>query len=212
MFNVQDIKNIFKEISRLMDSNKEFLCQLDGTLGDGDIGITMSKGFSAIKEASLKDKEQDIGSLVFSYGMIMAEKAPSTMGTLLASAFLKAGNQFKGKQQLSFNDFVIFIETMIQGIKERGKAQFGDKTILDSFIPALESLKNSAEKKENILQSIQKAHNSAEKGMKNTINLKSRKGRAARYLEDSIGKQDPGATVGALFFEGILQYVSKKEI
>lgn len=208
---VENVKDIFKEISLLIDDNKDFLCQLDGSLGDGDIGITLSKGFSAINTTSLEYKEQDIGTLLLSYGMVMAEKAPSTMGTLLASAFLKTGKQFKGQDQLTLNDFVTFLNTMAQGIKERGKAELGDKTVLDSLIPAWETLKVSAENKENFQQAFEKAYKSADEGMKNTINMKSRKGRAARYLDDSIGKQDPGATVGALFIKGILNYVTKNQ-
>ncbi|WHY00386.1 dihydroxyacetone kinase subunit DhaL [Neobacillus sp. DY30] len=211
MIYVEDVKDIFKEIRVLIDDHKDFLCQLDGSLGDGDIGITLSKGFAAIDTTSLEYGEKDIGTLLLSYGMVMGEKAPSTMGTLLASAFLKTGKQFKGQEHLTLNDLVTFLETMIQGIKDRGKAELGDKTVLDSLIPPWQTLKTSSENKESYQQAFEKAYKSADEGMKNTINMKSRKGRAARYLDDSIGKQDPGATVGALFIKGILNYVTKNQ-
>jgi len=212
LFVTEDIKKIFKGISILIDENKDFLCQLDGSLGDGDIGITLSKGFSEINKVSLTFKEADIGSLLVSYGMVMIEKAPSTMGTLLASSFLKAGKEFKGKEQFTLHELVRFLELMITGIKEKGKADLGDKTVLDSLIPAWLSLKNSLENEENIVSAFKNASLAADEGMENTINLKAKKGRAARYLDDSIGKQDPGATVGALFIKGIFNYVKTNEI
>src|SRR5689334_8160232 len=102
MFKYHDIKGMINEISLLMEENKKLLCELDGVLGDGDVGITMSRGFSSLVEFNNSDSiEDNIGILFKKYGLIFADKAPSTMGTLLASAFMKSGKSLEGKSELT---------------------------------------------------------------------------------------------------------------
>lgn len=137
---VDDVKGILSEISSLMDENKEYLCKLDSALGDGDIGLTMSKGFRAVREELPNITEKDIGLIMIKSAGVMGEKAPSTSGTLMASALLRAGKVSKGKSELTLEDLVELYKAMVTGIMERGKAKLGDKTILDSFIPAVEAL------------------------------------------------------------------------
>lgn len=208
MLKSKDITGMMNEIYTLLDSNKDYLCRLDGSLGDGDIGITMSKGFSSIVNFNKQNTEiDDIGLLMKNYGLILAENAPSTMGTLLASGFLHASKEANGKKQITQEEFISLIEDIIIGIQNRGKAELGDKTILDALIPAKDALKRSTENKDDILTIFENAYKAAHDGMLSTIDLQARRGRASRYLEKSQGKQDPGATVGMLMFEGFLNYI-----
>jgi dihydroxyacetone kinase-like protein len=204
---VEDFRRIFKEISKIMDENKDYLCKLDGALGDGDIGLTMSKGFKAINESLTDIAEANVGTLMMRSAAAMGENAPSTMGTLMASAFIRAAKASQGKQEITTDDLVTMTQAMVQGITDRGKAKVGDKTILDSMTPALEAMEVARNEGKSLQEVLLAAHEAAEQGAQKTIDMQSRLGRAGRYLERSIGHQDPGATVGALFFEGFTKYI-----
>ncbi|NMB28411.1 MAG: dihydroxyacetone kinase subunit L [Tissierellia bacterium] len=207
---IEDVKGIFKKISEIMNENKDYLISLDGAMGDGDLGITMSEGFGAIVEEMDNFKEEDIGNFIAKMGMTMANAAPSTLGTLLATAMMKGGRAIKGKSKLKLDDMVCFGEIAIDGMKAIGKAEIGDKTILDSLWPGIENLKENEDKDITIVKAYKEAYEAAEEGALNTKHMISKHGRAAYYGEDSIGKQDPGATAGALIFKGIYLYFEER--
>jgi dihydroxyacetone kinase-like protein len=202
-----DMKNILVQIGQLMDENKDFLCQLDGAIGDGDIGLTMSKGFRAVVDNFPEIKEESIDVLLMKSAMVMGEKVASTMGTLMATALIRGGKAVKGKTELTLADLAEMTKAMTDGLMERGKAKPGDKTILDSLIPAYEALAAASSDGKPLREAIHGAFAAAEEGALATKNMQSRHGRGARYLEKSIGHQDPGATVGALFFKGFHVYI-----
>ncbi|RBW68198.1 dihydroxyacetone kinase subunit DhaL [Bacillus taeanensis] len=205
---IDDIKNILSKISEIMDENKDYLCKLDGALGDGDIGLTMSKGFKAIKNHLPNVPEEDIGVLLMQSGLEMANAAASTMGTLVATALMRSGKISQGKTELTLEDLSTAVKAMVDGIRERGKAEVGDKTILDSLHPAYAAIENANKNGSSLEEAITEAYKAAEEGMTNTKQMQSQHGRAGRYLEKSIGHQDPGATVGALFFRGFSDYIN----
>jgi len=201
---VEDFKVIFKEIGKLMNKNKEYLCKLDGALGDGDIGVTMNTGFSNVNLVLEEEKYDDIGELLIKSGTVMSDKAPSTMGTLLAFGFLNAGKSLKGVKEVNISKLYELFTNIAEEIIKRGKAEVGDKTILDSLVPGANAIKTEINDSDNpsLTNAIASAYEEARKGMEETTNMKSNKGRASRYLEKSVGKQDPGATVAKLIFEG----------
>jgi dihydroxyacetone kinase-like protein len=204
--NVEDITNIFNQIGRIMDEHKDYLCRLDGALGDGDIGLTMSKGFKAINQSLSEISNENIGFIFMRSAATIGETVPSTMGTLLATALLRAGKVSQGKQELTVQDLLFVMQAMVQGISDRGKSKVGDKTILDSMVPAVQAIETAHLNGKSIKEALESACQAAEQGAKRTIDMQSRHGRAGRYLERSIGHQDPGATVGALFFKGFSDY------
>jgi dihydroxyacetone kinase-like protein len=204
----EDIIQILEEISKIMDEKKDELCKLDGALGDGDIGLTMSKGFKAIVSNIPHIPDEDIGGLFTKSALVMGEAAASTMGTLVSTALLRGGKVLTGKNELSNEDLIVFVEAMINGISDRGKAKVGDKTILDSLVPAAEAMVLANNNKTSLKELMNKAYEAAESGVENTVSMQSKHGRAGRYLERSIGLQDPGATVGALIFKGFVNYLN----
>jgi dihydroxyacetone kinase-like protein len=206
--NGNDVKNILKEISKIMDENKDYLCKLDGALGDGDIGLTMSKGFKAVIENLPNVPDDNIGVLLMNSAIVMGEAVASTIGTLMASALIRGGKVTQGKSELTIEDLLAMIKAMVRALMERGKAKAGDKTILDSMIPAMEAIEVARKEGKSLKETINNAFTAAENGAKLTIEMQSRHGRAGRYLERSIGLQDPGATVGALFFKGFSNYMN----
>jgi phosphoenolpyruvate---glycerone phosphotransferase subunit DhaL len=209
--NSQDIKDIFTEIRDEMIRNREYLCELDGVMGDGDLGITMSEGYSKIVEAIDSSSDSKAGKLVINAGTVMAGAVPSTMGTLMATAIMRAGKEVKDSEVINTDDFVKMGQSAIEGIKQRGKAAKGEKTILDSLIPAVEAIENSISEGGNIKEIISIAYSAALKGVESTKEMKSVHGRASWYGEQSIGKQDPGATACMLVFKGMLNWVEKKK-
>ncbi|ARK30132.1 dihydroxyacetone kinase subunit DhaL [Halalkalibacter krulwichiae] len=204
---IDDFKGIFTIISGLMDEKRDYLCQLDGALGDGDIGLTMSKGFRGIKKHLSDFQENDIGVLLMQSGLEMANNAASTMGTLVATALMRAGKVSQGKSECTIADISIAFNAMVEGIKDRGKAQVGDKTILDSLSPAAKAIEEANANGLTLKEAVSNASKAAEKGMSETVYMQSQHGRAGRYLEKSIGHQDPGATVGAYFVKGFEEYI-----
>lgn len=206
---VTHVKEIFKEIKKVIDENKDFLVRLDAAMGDGDLGITMATGFGAIVKELEKIDDPDVGNVIAKMGMIMANIAPSTMGTLMATAMMKAGKCVKGSTEIGLKEAVDMGFAAIEGIKQRGKSEVGDKTILDSLYPATIELEKAINEGLILSKAFKNALKAAEEGVENTKTMVSKHGRAAYYGERSIGNQDPGATVGMLVIKGICNYLNR---
>lgn len=194
---IEDLQCIFGALERVMADNFQLLTDLDAAAGDGDLGITMSKGFAAANKAAAQYAEEDAGRLLMLAGMAIAREAPSTLGTLLASGFMKGGKEVSGKQALALDDTTHLLEGFLKGIMERGKAQPGEKTIIDALLPALDALL-AASADWSIAQAWAIALQAAEVGLESTKHMKAIHGRAAYRGENSIGMVDPGATVGVM--------------
>lgn len=208
--NADDIKGIFKSIRDVVDLNKTYLVELDGAMGDGDLGITMSFGFNKIVE-SLDDLNiEDIGMLIMKAGMIMADEAPSTLGTLVATGMIRCGKVLKGKKEIGLEDIIASNNAALDGMMERGKSKRGNKTILDSLFPALDALDKSKDLGEDLKEVFNMAYEAAKLGAENTKHMKSVHGRAAFYGDKSIGNIDGGAVLGSYLYEGASNYLNKK--
>lgn len=206
---IEDVKKTFESIKEVILKNKDYLIELDSAMGDGDLGLTMSTGFTAIVDELPKISETDIGAAVMKLGMVMANAVPSTMGTLVATAIMRAGKVVKGSEEITLKEMIDMGDAAIEGIMQRGKSKRGEKTILDALFPGVEGLKSVYENNGDLKAAAKAAYDGAAKGAAETKNMKSIHGRAGWYAEKSIGHQDPGATVGMLLFEGINNYISK---
>lgn len=204
----KEIKQIFNALADLMSEKKEWLIELDGIMGDGDLGLTMSTGFIKASEGLKDFEEQDVGKLFAKAGMIFAQSVPSTMGTLMATGLMKGGKAIQGKQEVYLSDMAQMLNEFVEGIMARGKAKPGDKTIIDSLYPAVQALKSAAEEQKSLKEGLLLAYQAAVQGVEETKNMISKHGRAAYYQEKSLGKQDPGATVGMLFIKAFADYVA----
>lgn len=197
----KDIINILHRISAVVEEHKDFLVELDSKMGDGDLGLYMSSGFLKIKLIVKEMQDSEPSKILRKAGTILAEEAPSTMGTLLATAFLSAAKTVKGKKVLDSEDIVMMGKAACESIINRGGAKRGDKTILDSLIPAVEAMEQmSAEPLKNMIDS---AYNAAVEGEKDSRNLKAVHGRPAYFGDKTIGAQDGGATMGTYLFKGL---------
>lgn len=196
---LNEAKQILLSLSTVMSDNREYLIDLDSIMGDGDLGLTMDKIFSVAYEKMKDSDEVGLGKFFMKSGMEMAKAAPSTMGTLVGSAFMKAGKNLGDKTECNAEDLIEFYASLAQGIVERGKAQLGEKTIVDVLLPVSEDLRSNPPS--DIMTVMTKAYELSEKALEKTKEMVAQHGRAAYYQEKSRGHQDAGATVAVLMFD-----------
>ena len=187
-----------------LEAAKDTLIELDSAVGDGDLGITVARGCRALREG-LDENGLDVGRILMKAGMDFSNAAPSTMGALLGAAFMAAGKALQGQSELSLQDIARAVEAAEDRIREKGKAQPGDKTMLDALVPARVALEEAAEQEDDLVVAFQKARDAAEAGMLSTVNMKAAFGRARWLGERTIGHQDPGATMVVLMATSLAQ-------
>ncbi len=182
----------------LVAANKDYLTELDSAIGDADHGINMERGFQAVllKLPALAD--QDIGSICKAVGMTLVSTVGGASGPLYGTFFIQMGTACTGKLELTLPEWAAALEAGVEGVRRRGKAVPGDKTMLDSLIPAVIELEKAAEQNAEWGEALIRCEQAARQGMVDTIPLTARKGRASYLGERSAGHQDPGATSSQL--------------
>jgi len=178
----------------VLHDNRDYLTQLDSAIGDADHGINMDRGFQAVKEKIPTVANTDIGSLLKMVGMTLVSTVGGASGPLYGTAFLRAAMVTSNKNELYEADVVRMLEAALEGIKARGKADVGEKTMVDALVPAIAAMKEAEQQHVGMTKLLQRGSDAAEAGMKATIPLLATKGRASYLGERSIGHQDPGAT------------------
>ncbi|RKD32589.1 dihydroxyacetone kinase subunit L [Thermohalobacter berrensis] len=194
---------IIDNIATTIHENKEYLTELDAKIGDSDHGINMDKGFKMVQEKLHAVKDKDCGTILKTVAMTLVSTVGGASGPLYGTAFLKAASVVSDKKEINKDDIVKMFEEAIMGIKMRGKANKGDKTMLDALIPAYEELKKSIENNETIIEAFDKGQKAAYEGVEYTKKIAAKKGRASYLGERSIGHQDPGATSSYLMLKAI---------
>lgn len=199
----EDTVNIMRIVVNTIQENQQYFCDLDSVAGDGDFGTSLEKGFSEIKAKWNSLDKSNIGTFMRDCGMIIMEKCGGATGPIWGNAFLKASRYSKDKVSINIKELSEFFQSMVDGVKKVGKAELGDKTLLDSLIPFTNSLAKSAENGEHIEQAFSMALKKAEEGSKTTKTMVASKGRA-RYLgARSIGAYDPGARAVVVILSNI---------
>ncbi|VBB07760.1 dihydroxyacetone kinase subunit l [Lucifera butyrica] len=197
------MKDVLASIVAILEKEKAYLIELDGSMGDGDLGLTMHTGFLALYNEMDAIHETDMGKVFMKLGMKMNSVVPSTMGTLIATCFIKASAVAKGKTELELHDLAAMGQAAIQGVMERGKSKVGDKTMLDALYPAIEALDKAMNEDKPAADLCKAVYYAAVDGVEQTKKMQSVHGRAAYYNEKSIGKPDPGATAVMFIIKGI---------
>ncbi len=185
------VVHLLHTIADYMAEKRTYLIELDSTVGDGDLGITMEKGFKAAAALAASLEPCDPGTLLMKIGMEIAKVAPSTMGTLMGTGFMRGGKGVMGKANLRVPDVVNFFVAFYQGVTDRGKANLGDKTILDVLDPAVENMKSY--QGDDIIALLAVAKEGVEKGLEKELVMMSQHGKAAVFREKTIGMKDPGS-------------------
>lgn len=188
----------------VMKENKDYLTQLDSPIGDADHGINMDRGFRKVLEKLPSVADKDIGNILKTTGMTLISSVGGASGPLYGTFFMRGGMAADAKEELAGEDLAAILQAGLDGLVQRGRAQVGDKTMIDAWTPALKAFHDALAAGGNELLALQTSVNAAEQGMKDTIPLQARKGRASYLGERSIGHQDPGATSSYLMLKALL--------
>ncbi|TNM61774.1 dihydroxyacetone kinase family protein [Aliirhizobium smilacinae] len=206
-----DLIRLFDAWKQLFAEQREFLIALDGKVGDSDLGITMAKSFAAAADAVAAEGEAaGIAKLLRTAGATMARTAPSTMGTLTATGFLRASKAVETATSLGTPEMAAFWVAYHDGIAERGKAKVGDKTIVDVLDPVARTLEEQAADGVSLVSALAAAAAVAEDALEKTKTMVAQHGKAAAFQEKTIGLQDAGATVGALILRELSNFATTR--
>ena len=178
----------------VLKENREYLIELDSAIGDADHGANMDRGFTAVMSKMPDVTDKDIGTIAKTVGMTLLSTVGGAGGPLYGTFYLQIGMKSAGKMELSLEDWTLALEAAVDGIVMRGKAELGDKTMVDALTPAVNSLKESLNGNSPIGDALQSSADAAKQGMIETIPMVAKKGRASYLGERSAGHQDPGAT------------------
>jgi dihydroxyacetone kinase-like protein len=205
----EELVALFAYLRHLFAAERDALITLDGKLGDSDLGITMNKGFIAAHESVAANVADDLGGALNRAGLAFAKAAPSTMGTLTATGLMRGGKALPGHKSLGTAEFAQFWRAFRDGVAERGRAQLGDKTVLDVLDPIAVSLESSAAAGASLSAALTAASTAAAGALEATKAMKAQRGKAAAFQEGSIGVPDAGGTVAYLMIDGMRAYVTQ---
>ncbi|MBU3210582.1 dihydroxyacetone kinase subunit L [Clostridium algidicarnis] len=205
-----EIKELLIKLSEVMTKNKEYLTELDATIGDGDHGLNLHKGFTAMVDKIKDDTGEDIGDMLKKSGLALLSSVGGASGPLYGTAFMKASMKVQGKSEIDLKDFLEMLQAALDGVKLRGKAEIDDKTMVDAIEPALNQLRESLANYESPIDTLFKVKEAAYKGANHTMDIIAKKGRASYLGDRSLGHKDPGAVSSSLIFETIYDFVKSK--
>ena len=192
-----------REIDGAMRAERDHLVQLDAAIGDGDHGTNMVRGFEAVVQALDGAGDQPPGKLLVLAGRTLVSTVGGASGPLWGSALRSGGRVLGDAPTFDGDELVEVLAAALASVKDLGTAATGDKTMVDSFEPAVDVLRASLADGASLTRAIDAAAAAAEAGMRATIPLQARKGRASYLGERSIGHQDPGATSTALIIRAL---------
>ncbi|WGE36112.1 dihydroxyacetone kinase subunit DhaL [Actinobacillus genomosp. 1] len=202
----QQILQWLENCNQVMTEQRDFLTQLDTEIGDGDHGLNMQRGFSKALEKIATVSDKDIGTILKTVGMTLLSQVGGASGPLYGTLFIKGSQVANGKEQLTFEELVSVFKAGVEGIVARGRAEPGDKTLCDVWLPLLDELAQADHSQpEAVLlnQAVEKAENFA----KATVPMTAKKGRASYLGERSIGHADPGATSSYYLIKALAEAV-----
>jgi dihydroxyacetone kinase-like protein len=207
MVTKQQILQWLQAVAVVLEQNKDYLTELDAAIGDADHGINMNRGFQKVVSQLPSVADKDIGSILKTVSMTLISSVGGASGPLYGTLFLRASTAVTGKSELTDEDMVALLQAAVDGIIQRGKANLGDKTMLDALSPASDAFNQAVANNASTQEALQQAVAAAEEGMKNTIPLVAKKGRASYLGDRSSGHQDPGATSAYLILKTLLQTI-----
>ena len=183
--------------------NKAYLTELDSAIGDADHGINMDRGFQAVLGKLDGAAPGDIGALFKTVGMTLVSTVGGAGGPLYGTLFLQLGVATAGKDEITPEDWAAALAAAVSGVQARGKAEAGDKTMLDALMPGRDAFAAAVADGADLPAALRRSADAAEEGMTATIPLVARKGRASYLGERSAGHQDPGATSSYLLLRTV---------
>ena len=192
----------------LLDEHKACLTDLDAAIGDADHGVNIARGFNTVAQKIAAQPSQSLGLLFKTAGMTLMSAVGGASGMLYGNFFLKAAAVAGDRSTLDDADLLAVLEAGRDGIVQRGRAELGDKTMIDAWTPALATLREALAAEQPLTTALTRCAATAQQAMAATIPLQARKGRASYLGERSVGHQDPGATSTYLLLRSLSETVS----
>ena len=190
-----------KAFASTVAENREYLTRLDSAIGDADHGTNMDRGMKAVIAKLDAQEGEDIGALLKTVGMTLISTVGGAGGPLYGTLFLQMGMATTGKSELQPEDWAAALDGAVSGVQMRGKAELGDKTMVDALIPARDTFNSALADGASFEDALRRSAQAAQQGMESTVPLVAKKGRASYLGERSAGHQDPGATSTHLLLE-----------
>lgn len=204
-----DLSNMLSCVAAVMTEKSDELGAMDAMLGDGDLGLTMKKGFCALPEIINEISETDISKTLMKAGMKLSSIIPSTMGFLMGSGLMAGGKAISGSEAIGAAEYAVFLRGFADGIVKRGKCAPGDRTVLDAINAAAERAEICLQHTPDATLSevAASAEEGAVAGMEATRGMEPKFGKAAVHKKAAIGTVDQGAYAGLCLISAIHRFI-----
>ena len=196
-------EGIVRTIADTAMENEKYFSDLDAVVGDGDFGYSLARGFGKLLEGWDELEYEDVAGLLRKTAIVLSSRIGGTSGPIWGTAFLRAGGALAGKPDPSADDVVAALRAAIEGIKQRGSAEVGDKTLLDSLVPAVDTLEARLQSGAAPADALAAAAVTARERSEATKGMLAKRGRAAYSGERSLDSPDAGAIGVAVMFEAV---------
>ena len=178
---------------KVFAEHRQQLTEMDQSVGDGDFGISLDRGFTAVQAELSAHPPADIRTAFSNVATVLIKTMGGSSGPLLGTFFLRAGATCAGKSELAGADVVALFQAGVEGLQQRGKAERGDKTMMDAWLPAVDAMRGALDAGSGLPDILDRGVAAAEAGAQATITMQARKGRGSYLGERSVGHPDPGA-------------------
>ena len=207
--NAADARNMLIYIADKIIAKKPYLTEIDSAIGDGDHGIGMAGGMQKARKKLLKmEEEENVYAVFEAAGKAMLLSMGGASGVIFGSLYLAGAKGMEASGALTAKDLAEMERKSLAAIQERGKAEVGDKTMVDALVPAVAAMEENYGK--GLLAMLQAAEEAAAKGVEDTKKYQAKFGRAKSLMERAIGYQDAGATSVWLILQGMREFVEDK--
>ena len=201
------VRRWIREAAGAIHDQRDYLTQLDAAIGDADHGLNMDRGFAAALAKVEDPADRSPGELLETVGTTLVLSVGGAAGPLYGSAFRQMSRALDSKT-LDPEALLVLLRAALEEIQRLGAAQIGDKTIVDALSPAIDAFERGLRSGEDLAKAVERARSAAEEGMRGTVPLQARKGRASYLGPRSVGHQDPGATSTAMLFAALERAVA----
>ncbi|WP_421740233.1 dihydroxyacetone kinase subunit DhaL [Cellulomonas sp.] len=197
------VESVVRTITQTCIENEKYFGELDSVVGDGDFGFSLARGFENVLAQWDDFDRTDTGTFLQKVAVVMSGRIGGTSGPIWGTAFLRAAGQVKGKQEITGDDVVAMLRAAIEGIKARGGADLGEKTLLDALAPMTDTIEHELGAGTAAADIAKAAAVTAREAAEATRPMQARRGRASYTGERSIGSLDPGAVAVAVLAERV---------
>ncbi len=196
-----DVADFIARLAEVMPTHEQTLRDLDAQIGDGDLGVTVSLGTRAMADGLANLSGEDPGTVLAKSGMAFNRAAASTFGVIFATVLMSMGKVARGKDVLTVADLPDMFEAAVEGVKSRGGAELGEKTVLDVLAPMAATLRESADADAGMPEAIAAATEAGREALEATEAMEGKHGRAGWFKERTVGVPDPGCVALCLMMD-----------